>query len=217
MFFMKILYDDNCIVVCVKDLGVLSEAGGMPELLRACTGANEIFCVHRLDRVVGGVMVYAKTAVAAAKLSSAISGRQFAKKYLAVVEGEVPESGTYCDLLFHDARKNKTFVVNRARKGVKEAILDFRRLGHENGLSLVCITLHTGRSHQIRVQFASRKTPLAGDGKYGAVRREPPLALWSFSLSFPHPVTGQLMSFSQSPPSETPWNLFDTNAYNEQT
>ncbi len=212
MFFMKILYDDNCIVVCVKDPGVLSEAGGMPKLLKADTGANEIFCVHRLDRAVGGVMVYAKTAVAAAKLSSAISGRQFAKKYLAVVEGEIPEFGTYRDLLFHDAHKNKTFVVNRARKGVKEAVLDFSRLGHENGLSLVYITLHTGRSHQIRVQFASRKTPLAGDGKYGAARRELPLALWSFSLSFPHPVTGQLMSFSQSPPPETPWDFFDIRA-----
>ncbi len=209
MFFMEILYDDNCIVVCVKDPGVLSEAGGMPELLKSRTGAGDIFCVHRLDRAVGGVMVYAKTAEAAAKLSAAVSDRRLKKEYLAVAEGEVAESGTYRDLLFHDVRKNKTFVVDRVRKGVKEAVLDFRRMGYESGLSLVYITLRTGRSHQIRVQFASRKTPLAGDGKYGAFRREPPLALWSYSLSFPHPVTGETMSFRHSPPPISPWNIFD--------
>lgn len=206
---MEILYEDNCIVVCIKDAGVLSEAGGMPELLKERTGAREIYCVHRLDRAVGGVMVYAKTAGAAARLSTAISDRRLTKEYLAVVEGESPESGVYRDLLFHDARKNKTYVVDRVRKGVKEAILDFRRLGCEEGLSLVFITLRTGRSHQIRVQFASRKTPLVGDGKYGARRREPPLALWSYSLCFPHPATRQLMSFRQSPPSVAPWNIFD--------
>lgn len=209
MFFMEIIYEDNCIVVCVKDPGVLSEAGGMPELLRALTGAREIYCVHRLDRAVGGLMVYAKTADAAARLSAAVSGRRFTKEYLAVVEGETSESGEYRDLLFHDARKNKTYIVDRVRKGVKEAILDFRRLSCKEGLSLVYITLRTGRSHQIRVQFASRKTPLVGDGKYGARRREPPLALWSYSLSFPHPATGQLMSFCQSPPYAAPWNFFD--------
>ncbi len=209
MFFMEILYDDNCISVCVKDPGVLSEAGGMPELLKARTGAGDIFCVHRLDRAVGGVMVYAKTAGAAAELSASVSDRRFSKEYLAVAEGEVAESGTYRDLLFHDVRKNKTFVVDRVRKGVKEAVLDFIRIGYESGLSLVYITLRTGRSHQIRVQFASRKTPLAGDGKYGAFRREPPLALWSYSLSFPHPATGKTMSFRHSPPPISPWNIFD--------
>lgn len=206
---MNILFEDKYIVVCVKDPGVESEAAGMPELLKASTGSENIYCVHRLDKAVGGVMVYAKTSFAAGKLSTAVANRDFNKAYLAVAEGEAPECGSMRDLLFHDVRRNKTFVVDRQRKGVKEALLDFKRLGYADGLSLVYITLHTGRSHQIRVQFGSRKMPLAGDGRYGSVRREFPLALWSCSLSFPHPKTGELMSFKAAPPASPPWTSFD--------
>ena len=209
MIFMEILYEDKFIIVCVKAPGILSESGGMPELLKESTGAKDIFCVHRLDKDVGGVMVYAKTQKAAAKLSASVAGKELRKEYLAVVEGPVPESGTMRDLLFHDVRKNKTYVVDRERKGVKEALLDYRNAGFADGLSLVYITLFTGRSHQIRVQFASRKMPLAGDGKYGSRYRELPLGLWAYSLSFPHPVTGKIMRFQKSPPKLPPWDRFD--------
>lgn len=208
---MEILYEDKFIIVCVKDAGVLSESGGMPELLKESTGSKDIFCVHRLDKDVGGVMVYAKTSQAAGKLSAAIAGKHFLKEYLAVVAGQTPECGTMRDLLFHDVRKNKTYVVDRERKGVKEAILDYRKLGFVDGLSLVYITLHTGRSHQIRVQFASRKMPLVGDGKYGSQHREMPLGLWAYSLTFPHPVTGKTMCFKKSPPCLPPWSRFDSD------
>lgn len=210
MIFMEILYEDRYIAVCVKDAGVLSESGGMPELLKESTGSKDIFCVHRLDKDVGGVMVYAKTSQAAGKLSAAVAGRKLRKDYLAVVEGQVPECGTMRDLLFHDVRKNKTYIVDRERKGVKEAALDYRKLGSYDGLSLVYITLHTGRSHQIRVQFASRKMPLTGDGKYGSRHRAMPLGLWAYSLTFPHPVTGETMCFKKSPPSCPPWEGFYT-------
>ena len=202
------LYEDKFIAVCVKEAGTDSEAE-MPELLKESTGAENIFCVHRLDRAVGGVMVYAKTSAAAGRLSAAIAGRELRKEYLAVTEGEAPERGVMRDLLFHDSRKNKTYVVDRVRRGVKEAALDFRRLSFADGLSLVYITLHTGRSHQIRVQFASRKLPLVGDGRYGAVRRGNAPALWSYSLSFPHPVSGKTLSFKKAPPCTAPWDGFD--------
>lgn len=181
----------------------------MPELLKESTGAKDIFCVHRLDRDVGGVMVYAKTSSAAAGLSAAITQKSFVKKYLAVVQGQTEAHAALRDLLFHDVRKNKTFVVDRPRKGVKEALLEYETLKSDGELSLVDITLHTGRSHQIRVQFASRKMPLAGDRKYGSRFREMPLALWAHSLSFPHPVTGEIMRFEVSPPSYAPWNKFE--------
>lgn len=206
---MEILYEDKFIIVCVKAPGILSESGGMPELLKESTGSKDIFCVHRLDKDVGGVMVYARTQKAAAKLSASVAGKELRKEYLAVVEGTVPESGAMRDLLFHDARKNKTYVVGRERKGVKEAVLDFRKLGVSGELTLVDITLLTGRSHQIRVQFASRKMPLVGDGKYGSRHREIPLGLWAYSLSFPHPVTGEAMRFAKSPPRLPPWDSFD--------
>lgn len=208
---MEIIYDDKFICVCVKDAGVLSENGGMPELLKEKLGIKELFCVHRLDRDVGGVMVYAKTSEAAAKLSAMIAERRFRKEYLAVVEGLPEKCGEMRDLLFHDAAKNKTYVVNRLRRGVKEAVLEYETLDRADGLSLVRILLHTGRSHQIRVQFASRKMPLCGDGKYGSFHRELPLSLWAFSLSFPHPKTGKILHFSMLPPCSAPWNRFDSS------
>ena len=186
----------------------------MPELLEEACGAERVFCVHRLDKAAGGVMVYAKTGPAAARLSESISSRKAQKTYLAVVCGR-PEatSGELRDLLFHDRSKNKTYVVDRERRGVKEAVLDYHLLASaetESGvLSLVRVTIHTGRTHQIRVQFASRGLPLAGDGKYGSPLRTCPLALWSHGLSLPHPATGEVVSFSAQPPREFPWEIFD--------
>ena len=206
---IDILYQDDCIAVCVKPAGVDSQ-NGMPALLRTQLG-GEAYCVHRLDRDVGGVMVYARNAEAAAKLGSAIAGGRLEKEYLAVCAGRPPEArGEMRDLLFHDAQRNKTFVVTRQRRGVKEAFLDYQVLEALEDCSLVRVRLHTGRSHQIRVQFASRGMPLLGDRKYGSRIKDFGIALWSAALSFPHPVTGETLRF-RAPPSKTdPWTRFQT-------
>lgn len=209
---MNILYEDRELVICEKPAGVLSEEGGMPDLLREATGCREIFCVHRLDRETGGLMVYAKTRRAAAGLSAAIAAGQLQKEYLAVVQGEPEEQGILRDLLYRDAAKNKSYVVKRMRRGVREAELRYRRLETREGLSLVRVALKTGRSHQIRVQFASRGMPLVGDGKYGSAYRDRSLALWSAVLAFPHPVTGERISRTLPPPADRPWSLFDLSA-----
>lgn len=144
-------------------------------------------------------MVYAKTKPAAARLSEAIWQNLPAKEYLAAVYGRPePSRGILEDLLWKDVRKNKTFVVHRMRKGVWPAVLDYQVVESKADRSLVHIRLHTGRSHQIRVQFASRKWPLVGDGKYGA-RDNQALALFSCKLAFPHPITKQAMEFESLP------------------
>ena len=209
---MNILYEDRALVICEKPAGVLSEEGGMPGLLREALGCPEIYCVHRLDRETGGLMVYAKTKRAAAALSAAIAAGELEKEYLAVLQGQPEEHGTLRDLLYRDAAKNKSFVVKRMRKGVREAELRYRRLESREGFSLVRVKLLTGRSHQIRVQFASRGMPLVGDGKYGSAWRDRGLALWSTALSFPHPVTGERLSRTLPPPKDWPWSLFDIPA-----
>ncbi len=204
-----ILHEDRDIVVCVKPVGTLSEKGGMPEILAQSCAAKEIYTVHRLDRAVGGVMVYAKTAEAAAKLSAAMGAGDFKKQYQAVVHGRPAEdSGVMRDLLFKDSAKNKSYVVKRMRKGVKEAELEYSVIESRADMSLVKITLHTGRSHQIRVQFSSRKMPLVGDVKYGSSRKDCNIALWSASLAFPHPKSGERMCFSANPPEVYPWTEF---------
>ena len=138
-----------------------------------------------------------------------VSERSFSKEYLAVIKGIPTENeGVYKDFLFKDSSKNKSFVVKRARKGVKEASLEYRLLDSHDDISLVFVKLHTGRTHQIRVQFASRKTPLLGDGKYGSRDNRCDTALWSCRLSFVHPVTNKSVSCVSMPPEEYPWNLF---------
>lgn len=209
---IKILFADEALAVCLKPAGVVSEEGGMPRLLREQLG-GEIYCVHRLDKDVGGVMVYARTRAAAAALSAAIAGGAMRKEYLAVVHGRPEaERGSLRDLLFHDAARNKSYVVTRPRRGVKEALLDYELQsgaeGPEGALSLLRIVLRTGRSHQIRVQFASRAMPLAGDWRYGSALRNCPLALWSARLCFPHPRSGEEMIFSAPPPAQDPWLIF---------
>ena len=191
---MEILYSDREIAVCVKPVGLDSESAVPAELKKALGG--EIYTVHRLDKNVGGVMVYARTKSAAAALSKCIQEGTMVKEYVAMVHGTPPESGDWEDLLWKDSKKNKVFVVKRMRGGVKKARLEFVRLtaGEE---SLVRILLHTGRSHQIRVQFASRGYPLVGDHKYGARDSSPAPMLFSCKLSFPY--RGKPFQFEAKP------------------
>lgn len=180
---MEILYSDKQIIVCVKPVGLDSEHE-VPEALKENLG-GEIFPIHRLDKNVGGVMVYARTRQAAAALSKAVQEGTMVKEYVAQVHGTPPENGDWTDLLFKDSSKNKVFVVKKERRGVKKARLEFKRLT-EGETSLVRIRLHTGRSHQIRVQFSSRGFPLVGDHKYGARDDSPAPMLFSCKLTFPY-------------------------------
>ena len=179
---MEILYSDKELVVCVKPVGLDSESEVPTELTKTLGG--DIFTLHRLDKNVGGVMVYARTKATAAALSRAIQEGTMVKEYVAMVHGTPPERGDWEDLLWKDSKKNKVFVVKRMRGGVKKARLEYVRLT-EDTESLVRIRLHTGRSHQIRVQFASRGYPLVGDHKYGAKDSSPAPMLFSCQLTFP--------------------------------
>ena len=176
---MEILYSDRDLAVCIKPVGLDSEME-VPQALKERLG-GEIFPLHRLDKNVGGVMVYARTKAAAAGLSKAIQNGGMVKEYVAKVHGEPPENGVLTDLLFKDSRKNKVFVVKKARAGVKEAKLQYRHLG----AGLVHVRLFTGRSHQIRVQFSSRGFPLIGDHKYGSRAEETAPMLFSCRITFP--------------------------------
>lgn len=191
---MDILYSDPNILVCIKPVGLDSE-GEVPAFLKEQFG-GEIFPIHRLDKNVGGVMVYARTKQSAAALSKAVQEGTMIKEYVAVVHGTPPESGDWQDLLFKDSSKNKVFVVKKERKGVKKARLEFNRLtaGEE---SLVRVRLHTGRSHQIRVQFSSRGFPLVGDHKYGSRDEKTAPMLFSCCLTFPY--KGELHRFEFLP------------------
>ena len=191
---MEILFSDKDMVVCVKPVGLDSESEVPTELTKTLGG--DIFTLHRLDKNVGGVMVYARAKAAAAALSKAIQEGRLVKEYVAMVHGTPPERGDWEDLLWKDSKKNKVFVVKRMRGGVKKARLEFIRLtaGEE---SLVRIRLHTGRSHQIRVQFASRGYPLVGDHKYGAKDSSPAPMLFSCQLTFP--FQGETLQFEAKP------------------
>ena len=205
---LNILYQDSSLLLCVKPVGLESEGEGMPRLLERQLG-GPIFCVHRLDQAVGGVMVFARTKQAAAALSAAVARREMEKEYLCVVPGAPePAQGLMRDLLYRDPAKNKSFVVKRPRRGVKEAELAYTLLERGPETSLVRVALHTGRSHQIRVQFASRAMPLLGDGKYGSRERRCTIALWSCRLAFRHPQSGERMAFTALPPASFPWDGF---------
>ena len=209
---MELVYTDDDIVVCIKPGRVLStdEPGGVPELVRNALGQPDadVRTVHRLDRVVGGLMVLARNAAAASELSRQIRGDTFEKEYLAVVHGS-PEYdvGKFWDLLLRDKARKMTFVVSDGGKGVQPASLQYRVLKKKGGFSRVRIKLETGRTHQIRVQFASRGLPLVGERKYSPLEDDCELALWSYRLCFTHPTTGNKMEFKMDPPVIYPWTV----------
>ena len=191
---MNILYSDRETAVCIKPVGLDSEAE-VPAALKEQLG-GEIFPIHRLDKNVSGVMVYARTKQAAAALSKAVQEGTMVKEYVAMVHGTPPEQGDWEDLLWKDSKKNKVFVVKRMRGGVKKARLEFTRLS-AGETSLVHIRLHTGRSHQIRVQFSSRGFPLVGDHKYGSRDEKNEPMLFSCKITFP--FKGRAMCFEALP------------------
>ena len=207
---MEIVYLDKEIVVCLKPAGVLStdEPGGVPELLREELRTAEIRTVHRLERVVGGLMLLARSAEAASELSRQIREGAFDKRYLAAVHGETPDAGELRDLLLRDKSERKTYVVREPGKGVQEAVLRYETLERAEGLSLVRIELITGRTHQIRCQFSSRGWPLVGDRKYSLLEDGCEIALWSESLRFRHPASGEELRFEAPPPARRPWTEF---------
>ena len=209
---MRILYQDADILVCIKPPRVLStdEPGGLPELLRQELNMphGDFRTVHRLDRVVSGLMVLARNAKAASELSRQVREDVFQKEYLAVIHGCPEEStGTLTDLLLRDKARKMTFVVEESGKGVQEAILEYTVLSSANDLCRVKINLKTGRTHQIRVQFSSRGLPLVGERKYAALEDPCEIALWSHRIGFYHPTTNGWMEFTEEPQTEYPWNL----------
>ena len=210
---VPILYCDGSLAVCEKPVGVSSEAPGLPDLIRAQEGFD-VLPVHRLDRTTGGVCVLARSARACAAVQQLFQQDRVRKEYLAVISG-VPEAeaGSFTDLLYHDPRTNKTFVVDRPRRGVKGARCEWTLLEtaelEEGTVSLVRVLLHSGRTHQIRVQFASRHLPLAGDRRYGSRIRAAVPALWSVRIAFPHPFAeGKTVDAVSAPPDAFPWSCF---------
>lgn len=191
---MEILFSDKDLILCVKPVGLDSEHE-VPAALKEQLG-GEVFPIHRLDKNAGGVMIFARTKQAAAALSKAVQEGTLVKEYVALVHGDPGEAGDWTDLLWKDSAKNKVFVVKRERKGVKKARLEFTGLSQSEN-ALVRIRLHTGRSHQIRVQFASRGFPLLGDHKYGARDNSPAPMLFSCCLTFPW--KGRTMRFERLP------------------
>lgn len=207
---MELVYVDSDIVVCVKPPRVLStdEPGGVPDLVREALGDGDadVRTVHRLDRVVSGLMVLARNPAAASELSRQIREDGFEKEYLAVVHGRPePLAGDLRDLLVRDKARRMTLVAREPGKGVQEARLSYQTLAEAGGMSRVRIRLHTGRTHQIRVQFSSRGMPLVGERKYAVQEDLCELALWSYRLSFSHPSTGGRMEFIHEPPACYPW------------
>ena len=212
---MELIYQDRDIVVCVKPPRVLStdEPGGVPELVREALGTPKakIRTVHRLDQVVSGLMVLARRAKAASELSRQIREGEFEKEYLAVICGRPEaETETLRDLLFYDRGQGKSYAVKRMRKGVKEAVLDYTVLDSRSSRSLLRVRLHTGRTHQIRVQFASRGMPLAGDRRYGAPADTEHLALYCHRLSVAHPNGRDRLDFTSMPDltAGSAWEIF---------
>lgn len=207
---MEIVYQDKDIIVCVKPAGVLStdEPGGVPDLVRQALGETNVRTVHRLDQTVSGLMVLARRSKAASELSRQIREGEFEKEYVAVIHGSPEENcAELRDLLFRNKQERKTYIVPETGKDVQEAVLDYRVLRRTENLTRVRIRLHTGRTHQIRVQFSGRGWPLVGDRKYGNPEETCNIALWSYRLAFNHPYSGKPMEFILEPPEIYPWSI----------
>ncbi|PRO66288.1 RluA family pseudouridine synthase [Alkalicoccus urumqiensis] len=220
---MKILYEDNHLIAVEKpvNIPVQEDASGDKDLFTMVKedikeryqkpGNVYLGLIHRLDRPVGGVIVFAKTSKAASRMSDLIRRQDLEKHYTAVVRG-VPEppQGRKTDYLYKDRQKNQVYAVDKSHEEAKKAVLDYRLAGTSGGLSLVQIQLETGRSHQIRVQMAELGVPLYGDQKYGSRVNKPgeQIALWSTEMGFTHPVKKEWVSITSRPPDEDPWNIF---------
>lgn len=218
---LNIIYNDENYVVCEKPVGVSSQKSENTEdmlflLAKKLNAEKEyIHPVHRLDVQVGGVMIYALGSKSAAKLSKLVAENRLKKYYLAAVHGVPPEEkGVFSDLLFKDSKTNKSYVVKKMRKGVKKAELEYEVLSTAEfcgeKISLVKILLHTGRTHQIRVQFAHRKMPLLGDRRYGSGKDKCNVALWSEKIEFLSPFDNKQKNYSLMPEKNVfPWSLFE--------
>lgn len=221
---IKVVYEDNHLLVVEKPVNILSQGDDtndkdMVNLLKDYVknkynkpGNVYIGLVHRLDRPVGGVMVFAKTSKAASRLSEQVRNKTFKKTYRAVIHGTMNKTeDTLKDYLYKNKKTNMVTVVNKNHKEAKDAILNYETLGSKNGFSLVEIDLKTGRSHQIRVQFASRRHPLFGDQRYGKDVNKvgQQISLWSYKIEIDHPTTKEKMVFTCEPPQQYPWNLFN--------
>ena len=207
---MEIIYQDKDVVVCVKPPRVLStdEPGGVPDLVREALGDTNIRTVHRLDRTVSGLMVLARRSKAASELSRQIREGEFQKEYVAVVHGHpAQDSGELRNLLARNKLERKTYIVSEPGKDVQEAVLTYQVLNRTENMTRVRIQLHTGRTHQIRVQFSGRGWPLVGDRKYGIPDSAEEIALWSYRLAFKHPYSGKPMEFILEPPKDHPWSI----------
>lgn len=225
---IRILYEDNHLLVVEKpvNLPVQADNSGDDDLLTLLKadlkkrhqkpGNVYLGLVHRLDRPVGGVLVFAKTSKAASRLSDVLRKREMERKYLAVVRGSLDDGGLLKHHLWKDSEKNKVHAVKSSHTGAKKAVLHYETIERKDGMSLLAIRLHTGRSHQIRVQMAASDAPLYGDQKYGQHVNRPgqQIALWAHTLSFPHPTTKEILTFESNPPSEHPWHIWErTGAY----
>lgn len=217
---MRILYTDKNLLLCEKPAGTPSQPdpSGQPDLLTILQAQYPTASlVHRLDTPTGGVMVFGLSPKATTKLCALVQDHEaFCKEYLVVLSTPPSEpEGSFRDFLFHDKQKNKAFVTDGKRKGSKEAALDYRALASlPDGHTLVLVRLHTGRTHQIRVQFASRGLPLVGDGKYGSREKTPYIGLWAYKLTFPHPITGKNLTACAAPDTDTmPWRLFQDHIH----
>ena len=221
---MKIIYEDNHIIVVEKPVNIPSQGDktGDKDMLSLVKeylkekynkpGEVYLGLVHRLDRPTGGVMVFAKTSKAASRLSQQVRNKEFMKKYLCIVDGKMEkEEDTLKDYLYKNEKNNMSRIVNPKEKNAKEAILDYKviKYNEEINLSVLEIALHTGRHHQIRVQFSSRNHSLYGDQKYGTRGRGKQLALWAYSLSILHPITKERMEFKVYPEKIGSWKILE--------
>ena len=209
---IPVLYHDNYLIVCDKPVGIFSESPGLPDQI-AEQYSIPVWPVHRLDRDTGGVIILARSPEICSMIQKQFLQHTVRKEYLAVISGSLSEpSGKYVDLLFHDKTKNKSFIVSRRKAGVKEAQCEWKQICSvfcgDDEISLVRVLLHTGRTHQIRVQFGSRSHPIVGDGRYGSRIKADAPALWSYRISFPHPCIRDCnVCVSSVPPSVFPWNI----------
>ena len=209
---MEIIAQDESLVVCLKPAGVLStdEPGGVPALLREQLGVKELRTVHRLDRVVGGLMVLARSAAAASELSRQIREGDFEKEYLALVHGRAEHEAVLRDWMHRDKARKMSFVTPEPVDESQEAILSYRCLETNGEISLVRVRLFTGRTHQIRAQFAAHGLPLVGERKYSELGETCGLSLWSCRLRFFHPETGAEQIFFREPPYAAPWDKMNS-------